>query len=424
MEKYYFYDGCVYQDGVFKKLDILVEDGIIKEIGRNLNVNLDEVTDAISLANKVIIPGFSDVHVHFREPGFCYKETIATGSRAALNGGYLHVCTMPNLNPVPDSLEHLQLQLDRIKETAVINVHPYGSITQGEKGLEVSEMEELAPYVIGFSDDGNGIANKDIMYEAMVRANNLGKIIAGHCEVKTITGKGYINDGIYARMHNHLGIPNASEYEEVRRNIEIAKQTKCHFHVCHVSCQESIDLIRKAKNEGVNITCETAPHYLLLSEMDMKDDGCYRFQPPLRRLCDRLALLQALKDGNIDMIATDHAPHSKEEKSRGIKSSLNGIVGLEYSFPILYTRLVLQGIIPLEKLLSLLIDNPKKIFGIGSKIEVGLPAEFNVWDLEAMTVIDANKFASMGRSTPFNGQEVYGQKQLTLIRGVKYDDRR
>lgn len=402
--------------------DILVSDGKIEKIGVNIDYD-PGTTEVIHCYGNHIFPGFTDMHVHFREPGYEYKETIKTGSLAAINGGYSHVCTMPNLNPVPDSYNNLLLELIAIEKDSKVNIHPYGSITKNEKGLEVSDMEELASFVIGFSDDGRGVDSYDIMYEAMERAAKLNKFIAGHCEVKDITGKGIINEGTYSKMHNLYGIHNSSEYVEVERNIEIAKKTGCHFHVCHASTKETIDLVRKAKKEGVNITCETAPQYLLLSEMDMKNDGRYRFQPPLRKLEDRLALLKGIQDGTIDIIATDHAPHSYDEKSKGLKDSLNGIVGLETAFPVLYTYLCNQGIISLERLMELLVYNPKKIFGIGSEIKEGANAEFSVWNLGEHTQINSNEFKSMGKFTPFDGYDVYGVRKLTLVKDNLYDKR-
>lgn len=418
-----FKNGIIYKDKILQPSDVLVEDGKIINVGYNLDFDVEN-TEVIDCTGKYILPGFSDVHVHFREPGYEYKETIKTGSMAAISGGYSNVCTMPNLNPVPDSLEHLNIQLEKINEDSVVNIHPFGSITKDEKGLEVSNIEDMAAYVIGYSDDGFGIENDEIMYEAMERAAKVGKPIAGHCEVKSITGNGIINNGTYSKMHNLLGISNSSEYLEVERNIEIAKKTGCHFHVCHASTSETIALVREAKEGGLNITCETAPQYLLLSEMDMKDDGRYRFQPPLRSLRDRMALLDALIDGTIDVIATDHAPHSYEEKSKGIRGSLNGIVGLECAFPMLYTYLVKQKIIDLKRLLQFLTDNPKALFGVGSEISVGAPAEFSIWDLDEVTKINAEEFESKGKFTPFDGKDVYGVRKLTLMRRNRYDNKK
>lgn len=405
-------NGLVYMNGEIKRVSILVENGVIVELGDNITKPASEV---VTCDNFYIFPGFTDVHVHFREPGYEYKETILTGTNAAVNGGYTNVCTMPNLKPVPDSLKNLKIELDAIERDAQIHVHPYGSITKGEKGVEVSDMEEMAPYVIGFSDDGCGVQDEGIMREAMARAKELNKPICGHCEVKNITGNGVINDGIYAKMNNIPGIPNSSEYVEVERNIKLAEETGCHFHVCHASTKETVDMVRNAKNRGIKVTCETGPQYLLLSEMDTINNGAFRFQPPLRTLRDRIALLEALRDGTIDMIATDHAPHSLEEKSRGIRNSLNGIVGLECAFPMLYTYLVKEGIISLEDLLKLMIDHPKKEFGIGSEIAPGNNAEFTIWDLDTNARINSYDFKSKGRYTPFDGKQVVAQRKLTVF---------
>ena len=414
MKKMLFKNGLVYKDKQLQPCDVLVENGKIVQICQDCNLDHNP-NETVDCTDKYILPGFTDVHVHFREPGFEYKETIKTGSMAAMNGGYSHACTMPNLNSVPDSLENLNLQLDKIKKDAVVHVHPFGSITKGQKGAEVADIEDMAPHVIGYSDDGLGVESYDIMYEAMERAAKVGKPIAGHCEVKSITGKGVINQGTFAEMHGITGIPNESEWKDVERSIEIAKKTGCHFHVCHASCKETIDLVRKAKKEGINVTCETAPQYILLSELDMKDDGRYKFQPPLRSLRDRLAILEGLKDGTIEIIATDHAPHSVEEKSKGIRDSMNGIVGLECAFQMLYTYIVKQGVLTLPELLALMIDNPKNYFGIGSEIQIGNPAEFSVWNLGKVTRIDAQKFESKGRFTPFDGKDVYGERIITLM---------
>jgi len=418
--KILFKNGIIYKDGELEINDILVEDEKIIKIGQSLEENV-EILDCTGMH---ILPGFTDVHVHFREPGYEYKETIKTGSMAALNGGYTNVCTMPNLNPVPDSLENLNVQLERIKESSVVNIFPFGSITKEEKGIVVSDIEDMSDYVIGYSDDGFGVQDYDVMKEAMTRAAKAGKIVAGHCEVKELTGSGVINDGIYAAMNDIPGIPNSSEFQELERNIEIAKETGCHFHACHISCKESVDLIRQAKKDGIKVTCETAPQYLLLSELDMSDDGRYRFQPPLRKLSDRLALLEGINDGTIDMIATDHAPHSEEEKNKGIRGSLNGIVGLECAFPMLYTYLVKQEVTSLNNLIALMADKPKEVFGIGSEIKEGNNAEFSVWDLNKVTKINAEEFETMGRFTPFDGKDVYGKRITTIMRGSIYENKR
>ncbi len=355
-----------------------------------------------------ILPGFCDVHVHFREPGFSYKETIRTGSLAAARGGYTDVCTMPNLNPVPDNLNNLKLQLDIISEDAVINVHPYASITVGQKGEELSDMSAMSDYAIAFSDDGRGVQSDDMMREAMIKAKSLDKLIVAHCEVNELLNGGYIHDGDYARKHNHKGICSESEYLQIARDIELAKETGCKYHVCHISTKESVDIIRKAKSEGVDITCETAPHYLVLDDGDLKEDGKFKMNPPLRSYEDKLALIKGVQDGTIDMIATDHAPHSDIEKSKGLKDSLFGIVGLETAFATLYTYLVKKDIITIEKLIKLLCINPRQRFNIEHN------DSFTVWDLNEEYVVNPDDFASMGRATPFEGTVLFGKCIATV----------
>ena len=377
-----------------------------------------EVAGVMHSSKYTIFPGFCDVHVHFREPGFSYKETILTGSLAAARGGYTAVCTMPNLDPVPDCPKNLREQLDIIDSDAVINVYPYGSITAGQRGETLSDMEGMADFVIGFSDDGKGVQDPEIMRQAMLKAKALGKMIAAHCEDSSLLNGGYIHDGHYAKKHGHKGISSESEWKQVERDLVIAKETGCAYHVCHVSCKESVDLIRKAKADGVDVTCETAPHYIVLDDNDLKEDGCYKMNPPLRSEADRLALIEGIRDGTIDMIATDHAPHSAEEKSKGLEYSAFGIVGLETAFPVLYTRLVLTGIITLERLVELLAVNPRKRFGIP------LGADFSVWTLEEETTIDPAGFLSKGKSTPFEGMKVFGKCVLTVCNGrIAYFER-
>ncbi len=359
----------------------------------------------------VVFPGLCDVHVHFREPGFSYKETIKSGSAAAARGGYTAVCTMPNLKPVPDSIETLNKQLDIIEQSAVIKVIPYGAITVGENGKELSDMQGMSGFVCGFSDDGRGVQDPSVMKAAMQKAKSLGKIIAAHCEDNSLLHGGYIHKGKYADRQGHKGICSESEYLQIQRDIELARETGCKYHVCHISCRESVEAIRKAKAEGIDITCETAPHYLVMSDSDLREDGSFKMNPPLRDESDRLALLEGIRDGTIDMIATDHAPHSAEEKSKGLEKSLFGIVGLETAFPILYTELVKKGIISLDRLCELMCTRPRERFGIE------YDGSFSVFDLEANYKIDPNEFASLGRSTPFNGKEVYGKCVMTVIGG-------
>ncbi len=359
----------------------------------------------------VIFPGFCDVHVHFREPGFSYKETIATGSRAAARGGYTAVCTMPNLNPVPDSVEHLEVQRRLIEETACIHVYPYGAITIGEQGEALSDLEGMAPDVVGFSDDGRGVQSDDLMRQAMLRAKALGKPIVAHCEVNSLLRGGYIHDGDYAKAHGHRGICSESEWGQIARDLQLVKETGCAYHVCHVSAKESVALIRKAKAEGLDVTCETGPHYLVMDDSDLQEDGRFKMNPPLRGKEDREALIQGILDGTIDMIATDHAPHSAEEKSRGLEKSAFGIVGIETAFPILYTCLVKPGILSLNKLLELLCVNPRRRFGLP------LGTDYSIWDLNAAYPIDPEDFLSKGRATPFAGWQVNGKCIATVCDG-------
>lgn len=368
----------------------------------------------------IIVPGLCDVHVHFREPGFSYKETIASGSAAAAHGGYTAVCTMPNLDPVPDSAEHLQVQLDAIERGAAIKVLPYGAITVGEKGEKLADMEAMSDKVCAFSDDGKGVQNDEMMREAMTAAKRLGKIIAAHCEDNSLLFGGYIHDGEYAKAHGHRGISSASEYKQIERDLRLAEETGCAYHVCHISTKESVELIRQAKARGVNVTCETAPHYLVLCDEDMQEDGRFKMNPPLRSLEDKKALIEGIKDGTIDMMATDHAPHSAEEKGRGLEKSLMGVVGLETAFPVLYTELVKKNIITLERLVELMSFKPKERFGIDTN------NDFAVFDISEAYKIDPENFLSMGRATPFAGREVFGRCLLTVHNGkvvYKAEDR-
>lgn len=359
----------------------------------------------------MIFPGFCDVHVHLRQPGFSYKETIKTGTQASAHGGYTTVFSMPNLKPVPDSAEHLKEQLDIIKKDAVINVLPYGAITVGQNGEELSDMEGMAKDVIAFSDDGRGVQSEEMMKEAMLRAKALGKIIVAHCEDNSLLHGGYIHDGVYASEHSHRGICSESEWKPIKRDIELCRQTGCAYHVCHISCKESVELIRQAKAQGIDVTCETGPHYLILTDEDLKEDGRFKMNPPLRSKEDRQALIEGVLDGTIDMIATDHAPHSQEEKSRGLEKSAFGIVGIETAFQLLYTHLVKKNIISLEKLVELLAVNPRKRFGLE------YDNSFTVWDLDKKTVINPSDFLSMGKATPFEGEEVFGECELTVCNG-------
>lgn len=358
-----------------------------------------------------IFPAFCDVHVHFREPGFSYKETIKTGSLAAARGGYTDVCTMPNLNPVPDSVENIKKQIEIIEKDAAVRVHPYAAITVGEKGEMLTDMKALSPYCIAFSDDGKGVQSEDMMREAMIKAKALGKIIAAHCEDNSLLCGGYIHKGEYARLHGHKGICAESEWKPIERDLRLAKETGCKYHVCHISCKESVELIRKAKAEGVDVTCETAPHYLIFNDMDLKESGNFKMNPPIRSEEDRQALIKGLQDGTIDMIATDHAPHGYDEKSRGLENSLMGVVGLETAFPVMYTYLVKKGIITLERLIELMSINPRRRFGITQTDDIC------VYDLQSEYIIDPCEFKSKGKSTPFDGMTVSGKNLLTICGG-------
>ncbi|MBQ4119167.1 MAG: dihydroorotase [Clostridia bacterium] len=372
------------------------------------------VSGVISNFNKLFVfPAFCDVHVHLREPGFSYKETIKSGTKACARGGYSDVCSMPNLNPVPDSFENLQKQLDIIKTDAVINVHPYASITKGQLGEELSDFQNLK-HAFAFSDDGKGVQNAEIMKSAMLKAKELGKIIVAHCEDNSLLFGGYIHDGEYAKLHSHKGICSESEWKPIERDLKLAKITGCKYHVCHISTKESVELIRKAKADGVDVTCETAPHYLVLTDMDLKEDGKFKMNPPLRSEEDRLALIEGIKDGTIDMIATDHAPHSAEEKSKGLQKSAFGIVGIETAFSVMYTHLVKTGIITLEKLIEIMAINPRERFGIK-------PSGYTVWDLDKKFTVDTNEFLSKGSATPFENCELYGECKLTVVNNeIKY----
>ena len=359
-----------------------------------------------------IFPGFCDVHVHFREPGFSYKETIASGCAAAARGGYTAVCTMPNLDPVPDSPEHLAIQEALIAEQARVHVYPYGAITEGERGERLAALAAVAPRVVAFSDDGRSVQQDEMMRAAMLEAKRLGKIIAAHCEDNRLLRGGYIHDGDYARTHGHAGICSESEWGQIKRDLDLVRETGCAYHVCHISTKESVSLIRQAKAEGLDVSCETGPHYLVLDETDLQEDGRFKMNPPLRSPADREALIEGLLDGTIDMIATDHAPHSAEEKAKGLKDSAFGIVGLETAFPVLYTKLVLPGILTPEKLVELMAYNPRRRFSIPLD-----PGDFSVWDLNRETVIDPADFLSRGRATPFAGMRVRGKCMAVFCGG-------
>ncbi|MBR2489463.1 MAG: dihydroorotase [Clostridia bacterium] len=361
--------------------------------------------------NCFVFPAFCDVHVHLREPGFSYKETIKTGTLAAARGGYTHVFAMPNLNPVPDSKENLDLQKQLINDGAVINVYPYASITVGQKGEQLSDFDRLYRDAIAFSDDGRGVQSEELMRKAMEKARSLNKIIVAHCEDNSLLQGGYIHDGEYAKLHGHKGICSESEWKPIERDLKLAKEIGCKYHVCHISCKESVELIRKAKASGVDVTCETAPHYLVMNDMDLQEHGRFKMNPPIRSESDRLALIEGLKDGTIDMIATDHAPHSAEEKGKGLEKSLMGVVGLETAFAVLYTKLVKTGIITLEKLIEVMAINPRKRFDITDS------GDFCIFDLDTEFTVDPSDFLSMGKATPFEGEKLFGVCKLTVCDG-------
>ena len=411
-------NGTIFSSAGFEKKDIFISNGKVF-VNSVSSLDMNRADRIIDCADKVIIPGFTDVHVHFREPGFFYKETIKGGSLAAAKGGYTCVCPMPNLNPAPSDFASLKVQLDIIEKDAVVNTIPYGTITVNQDGRSaLSDMEAMAPYVCAFSDDGKGVQTGELMEEAMLKAKSLGKMIVAHCEDESLLFGGYIHDGEYAKSHGHKGICSESEWKQVARDVALAEKTGCPYHVCHISCKETIDIIREAKARGADVTCETAPHYLVLTDQDLEEDGRFKMNPPLRSAADRDALIQGIKDGTIDMIATDHAPHSAEEKSRGLAKSAFGIVGLETAFPVLYTFLVEKNIISLEQLIRLMSINPRKRFGFaGGILEDGAPADLTILDLNRYFTIDSKDFAGNGRATPFENTEVDGKVILTMVKG-------
>ena len=414
--------GTVFRNGRFEDLDIAIDQGRIVSVSPSLP---EEGFSVIELHNHLIVPGFVDVHVHLREPGFSYKETIASGTAAAAAGGYTAVCAMPNLKPVPDSAENLQVQLDIIARDGKVHVYPYGAITRGEQGSELADLNAMAPDVCGFSDDGKGVQSDDMMRQAMLLAKSLDKPIAAHCEDESLLTKGWaVHDGVFARAHGLVGNRSESEWKQVERDIRLVRETGCRYHVCHISTKESVALIRAAKAEGLPVTCETGPHYLVLTDEDLLDEGRFRMNPPIRSAEERAALIEGLLDGTIDCIATDHAPHSAEEKARGLAGSLNGIVGLECAFPVLYTNLVQTGIVPLETILNALCVNPRRIFGLpGGEITEGAPADLTVLDLNRPHAVDSSTFCSLGHATPFDGWTVSAAVAMTLCGGeIVYHD--
>jgi len=405
----------LYKEHTLLKSDLVIRQGTLFPL---LSPADESGASVLSFSGKVVIPGFADVHVHLREPGFSYKETILTGTRAAARGGYTDVCAMPNLNPPPDSMEHLNEEQKLIKRDACINVVPYACITKGQQGKALVDFRALAPYVAGFSDDGCGVQSESMMRSAMEQVKKAGSLIAAHCEDDTLLDGGYIHDGDYAKRHGHKGIASESEWRQLARDLKLAKETGCKYHMCHVSTKESVALIRKAKAEGVDVSCETAPHYLCFTDEDLRDDGRFKMNPPLRERADQNALIEGLLDGTIDMIATDHAPHTAEEKSRGLKGSNMGVVGLEFAFAALYTKLVKPGVLPLELLFKLMIDNPRRRFGLPERtLADGQPADLAVLDLDKEWVITPAEFLSKGHATPFDGMKVTGGNILTMTGG-------
>lgn len=394
--------------------NIVIDNGVIISVsGLDFQAEGFEVIDCTGLD---AFPGFADVHVHLREPGFSYKETVKTGTMAAAHGGFTAVCPMPNLSPVPDSIENIKKELEAIEKDAVIAVYPYGAITVGEKGEVLGDLEGIAPYAVAFSDDGKGVQDESMMEKAMKKAKALGKVIAAHCEDESLLHGGKIHAGAYAEKHGIPGIVSESEWGPIKRDAVLAEKTGCAYHVCHISAKESVEIIRDAKARGVDITCETAPHYLAFCDEDLEDDGRFRMNPPIREKADRDALLQGIADGTVDMIATDHAPHSYEEKSKGIAGSLNGVVGLETSFAACYTYLVKTGVITLDRLIELMSTNPRKRFSLGGgKIAVGDRADLTIFDLNAEYTVNPGEFLSMGKSSPFTGKKLFGKCCLTVF---------
>ncbi len=401
--------------GILPRGDILVADGLIRAVAESLSCPPD--TQVIDLSGQVVSYGFADLHVHFREPGAPQKETILSGSQAAARGGYTTVCAMPNLSPAPDTPEHIALEQAIIDQDACIQVLPYATITLGRAGKQVVDMEALKGRCVAFSDDGSGVQREEVMLQAMHRAAELDCIIAAHCEDDTLLHGGYIHQGRWCAAHGHRGICSQSEWGQIARDLELAARTGCRYHICHVSAKESVALVREAKRSGVRVTCETAPHYLTLCEDDLQEDGRFKMNPPLRSSEDRDALLEGLRDGTVDAIATDHAPHTAEEKSRGLEKSAMGIVGLETAFPVLYTQLVKEGKISLERLLDALCTTPRRIFRLGGALREGQKANLTVLDLNAAYTIDSRLFLSKGHATPFDGMSVQGAVRMTLMDG-------
>lgn len=405
----------IYYQNKLQKADMLIENGVVSSVKANIIPFAD--TQVIDAEGLFIFPGFADVHVHLREPGFFYKESIKTGTLAAAKGGFTLVCSMPNLNPVPDSEENIKVQQDIIDKDAVIKVLPYASITKGEKGESLVDFDSLKDKCFAFSDDGKGVQNEKMMKEAMEKAKKLGKAIVAHCEDESLLFGGYIHKGEYARLNNHKGICSESEYKQVARDIDLVRQTGVQYHICHISTKETVELVKKAKAEGLNVTCETAPHYLALCDMELEEEGRFKMNPPIRSSLDRDALIKGVQEGIIEVIATDHAPHSAEEKSKGLEKSNMGVVGLETSFAAVNTYMVKRGYITLEKLAEIMSINPRKIFGLDYGIEIGRKADFVLVDTDKKITVNPDTFVSMGKATPFAGKTLYGDVLLTVYNG-------
>ena len=414
--KYILSNANVFICDQFVKTNVFVENGRISEISSRPFSPKDSGS-IFDLSGQYLFPGFIDVHVHLREPGFFYKESIKSGTDSAAKGGYIAVCPMPNLNPVPDCAENLAAQLDAIRQNACIQVVPYGAVTIGENGQELAAYEEIASDVCGFSDDGRGVQSDEKMRQAMQKISKTGKILAAHCEDNSLLNGGYIHAGEYAARHGHKGICSESEWKQIERDLKLAEETGCKYHVCHISTKESVALIRQAKAKGLDVTCETAPHYLTMNDSMLQEDGRFKMNPPIRSREDRAALIEGLRDGTIDMIATDHAPHSAGEKSRGLEKSAMGVVGLETAFAAVYTHLVKPGILSMDRLMALLNGNAAKRFGYGTPLAAGQPADLTVFDLDRKFTVDPERFQTMGRATPFAGMELYGVCLLTMADG-------
>lgn len=421
MTKLLIKGGTLVSEGASRKGDILVADGKIAAIGESLSA--DAQTEVYDAEGCIVTYGLADVHVHLREPGYSAKETITTGTRAAAHGGVTTVCAMPNLQPAPDAPETISIEQRMIDEQAVVEVLPFATISKGRERRELAEIEALRPLSVGYSDDGNGIQTEELMRQAMQRIAAVDGIIAAHCEDDALLHAGYIHDGEYARQHGHKGICSESEWGPIKRDVKLAEEEKCRYHVCHISTKESVEIIREAKQRCSHISCETAPHYLILCDADLKEEGRFKMNPPLRSAEDRAALIEGIKDGTIEVIATDHAPHTAEEKSRGLKGSAMGIVGIETAFALCYTHLVRKGVITIEKLVALMSENPRRLFRLGGALREGERADIALFDTTTPYTIDTAEFLSMGKATPFEGEEVYGRCRLTLFAGEKvYED--